>query len=287
MGYTNIDIDLLRTLDVACDLGAFVKAATHLGRSQSALSLQMKKLEEMIGRPLFRKNGRGLVLTETGTLLLGYARRILALNDEALRAARGLQDGDALRLGLPGELTEQWLSVLLRRFHLEFPDLQILAHVGREQELADKVADGELDIALSFGDERRQIGEKIGSCPLAWFAGPGATPVIGQTLSLVALGGDCLFRRRAEAVLDGAGIAWRLALASPSLPGLWSAVGAGIGVTLRAVAGRGEGMAFQMRPGLLPAPSEVPLILLERQRSDAPLVRLRALLLEQAALLTP
>src|SRR3979411_1392171 len=86
---TNLDIDFLRTLVSAEDLGGMNRAAEQVGRSQSAVSQQMRKLEEKIGQRLFRKQGRGLVLTEPGELLLKYARRMLALNDEAIAALKG------------------------------------------------------------------------------------------------------------------------------------------------------------------------------------------------------
>ena len=89
MQLANLDIDVLRTLAVAMDLGGFSKAAERLGRSQSAVSLQMRRLEERVGRPLFRREGRRLALTDAGDVVLGYARQILELNDQAVAAARG------------------------------------------------------------------------------------------------------------------------------------------------------------------------------------------------------
>lgn len=85
----NLDMDVLRALVIAMEHGSFARAAERLGRTQSAISLRMKKLEEQVGKPLFRKAGRTVAPTEAGHLLLGYARRIVALNDEALSAARG------------------------------------------------------------------------------------------------------------------------------------------------------------------------------------------------------
>src|SRR6266446_2345916 len=98
---TNLDIDFLRTLVSAEDLGGMNRAAEQVGRSQSAVSQQMRKLEEKIGQRLFRKQGRGLALTEPGELLLKYARRILALNDEAVAALRGAGLEGVVRFGLP------------------------------------------------------------------------------------------------------------------------------------------------------------------------------------------
>jgi len=96
MELANLDMDVLRTLAVAMDLGGFGKAAERLGRSQSAVSLQMRRLEERVGRPLFRREGRGLGLTDAGDVVLGYARQILELNDQAVAAARGIEQAHAV-----------------------------------------------------------------------------------------------------------------------------------------------------------------------------------------------
>jgi DNA-binding transcriptional LysR family regulator len=106
----NLDIDVLRTLAVAIDLGGFSKAAERLGRSQSAVSLQMRRLEERVGRPLFRREGRGLALTDAGDVVLGYARQILELNDQAVAAARGIAIGGSVRFGVPQDFGDSWLQ---------------------------------------------------------------------------------------------------------------------------------------------------------------------------------
>ena len=96
----NLDMNVLRSLVIAMEHGGFARAAERLGRTQSAISLQMKKLEEQVGRPLFRKVGRRVALTDAGDLLLEYARRMVALNDEALSAARALaKDGGVGQAG--------------------------------------------------------------------------------------------------------------------------------------------------------------------------------------------
>lgn len=103
---TNLDMDVLRALVIAMEHGGFARAAERLGRTQSAISLQMKKLEEQVGQPLFRKAGRTVALTDAGDLLLGYARRLVALNDEALSAARGEAMDGTSRVGFPQDLAE-------------------------------------------------------------------------------------------------------------------------------------------------------------------------------------
>lgn len=149
---TNLDMDVLRALVIAMEHGGFARAAERLGRTQSAISLQMKKLEEQVGQPLFRKVGRTVALTDAGDLLLGYARRLVALNDEALSAARGRAMDGAVRVGFPQDLAERWLPAVLGSFHRAHPRVHVEAQVGRGRELRARVAQGALDLALAFGE---------------------------------------------------------------------------------------------------------------------------------------
>src|SRR6516225_5173307 len=111
-----LDMDALRTMVVGTELGSFERAASHLGRSQSAVSMQLKKLERQAGRPLFRRNGRGLVPTEAGDALLAYARRIVALNDEAAASLGATVAAASVRLGLPQDFFEDVMAEVLTRF---------------------------------------------------------------------------------------------------------------------------------------------------------------------------
>src|SRR5258708_8066695 len=117
----NLNMDVLRTFVTGLELGRFSKAAKRLGRSQSAISTQLRRLEEQVGRPLLEKSGRGLSLTTAGERLLSYAKRILELNDEVVD---GLRDGEVegwVRLGIPQDFAEGWLTRLLGRFPRPHP----------------------------------------------------------------------------------------------------------------------------------------------------------------------
>src|ERR1700761_6250855 len=104
MGRINLDLDVLRTLIAAQDLGGFNRAADQVGRTQSAVSQQIRRLEGQLGQALYRKSGRGLALTEAGDVMLAYARKILELNDDAVAAIRGVAVGGTVRFGLPSDL---------------------------------------------------------------------------------------------------------------------------------------------------------------------------------------
>ncbi len=229
----NLDISILRTLVTAQDLGGFGRAAEQIGRSQSAVSLQMRKLERQLGEPLFRKQGRGLALTEAGDAVLAYARRILELNDEAVAAVRGAAIDGRVRFGMPGDFAETWLPAVLGRFKRAHPAVRIEASVDRNAVLLERLDKGQLDLALVFGGGARGDAETLTRLPMAWIGDRERSWSAGEPVPLAVFEPPCVFRQPATAALDAAGIPWRIAFSSPSLSALWAAVDAGLGITVR------------------------------------------------------
>ncbi len=258
----NLDMDVLRTFVTGIDLGSFAKAADRLGRSPSAISLQMRKLEDQVGQTLLRRNGRGLALTEPGEMLLGYARRLLDLNDAAVSAVAAPALSGSVRLGLPQDFTETGLPTVLARFARLHPALRVEVHVERDAVLRSELEAGRLDLALVWDATGAGEGSLVAHLPLVWIGprsgdGGAAHDLISHPLPLALFGPPCLFRHTALKALDAAGIPWRVAFSSPGLAGLWAAVAAGLGVTLRTP----HGLPPSLRPldpdeaGLPPLPS--------------------------------
>jgi len=275
MSRINLDLDVLRTLVAAEELGGFNRAADQVGRSQSAVSHQIRRLEEQLGETLYRKNGRGLALTEAGDVMLAYARKMLALNDDAVAAVRGVAVDGTVRFGLPSDLAETWLSTTLGRFKRAHPAVLIEAIVDRNATLLEQLDKGQLDLALAFGDEGRSDAQPLAKLPMTWI-GPASgetTLVLDTPLPLVMYGPPCFFRRAGIEALDNAGIPWRTALTSPSLHGLWAAVDAGLGITLRTALGLPRSLAvIDARTGLPPVPT-ITLCLHDARREPTPAVR--------------
>lgn len=227
------DMDALRTMVVGTELGSFARAATQLGRSQSAVSMQLRKLEQQTGRPLFRRSGRGLVPTEAGDALLAYARRIIALNDEAAASVGAIAAVATVKLGLPQDFAEDVLPDIMLRFARPWPLVHIEAHIGRNYRLEEDVQAGRLDVALAFAPAGAEApGTRVASLPMAWLgtrnAGSGRGP-----LPLVLFDHPCLFRQAAFDTLEDRGTRYRLSLTTPSLTGVWAALRSGLGVTVR------------------------------------------------------
>lgn len=281
------DLDVLRTFVSGVELGSFAKAADRLGRSTSAVSAQLKKLEEQLDAPVLRKAGRGMELTSSGETLLAYARRLLELNDDAVAALRGADLAGSVRLGMQQDFGEHLLTEVLGRFARAHAQVSIEARVGRNAQLIEQVGAGQLDLALAWdktGDW--PYAHRLGHLPMRWLAGAQAElPAHGHDtpLPLVMLDAPCLMRSAAIDALDRAGIAWRVVFTSTSLSGVWAAVAACLGVTVRTPVGMPAGLRL-LDPALLPPLPHIGLSLLQSEAQLNPVAhRLREIVLEAVA----
>jgi len=233
------DLDVLRTFVTGVDMGSFAKAADRLGRSTSAVSAQLKKLEDQLGMPVLRKEGRGMTTTPAGESLLGYARRLLELNDEAANAVRGAELAGSVRLGIQQDFGEQMLTEVLGRYTRVHPQVRIEARVARNSELMELLEGGKLDLALAWDNgAAAPLAVDVGRLPMRWIGPADETRLAldgttGEPLPLVMMDAPCIMRSAAIRALDQAGIAWRIAFTSPGLSGVWAAAAAGLGLTVR------------------------------------------------------
>jgi DNA-binding transcriptional LysR family regulator len=277
-------MDVLRTLVVATDLGGFGKAAARLGRTQPAISLQMKRLEDQVGETIFRKQGRGVMLTDAGDILLGYARRIIALNDEAMSATRGIGMQGTVRLGLPQDFAEKWLRTVLLRFHRTQPNIYFEVHCGRTRDLQEQVLRGSLDIALAFGEANSftQASDVIAHLPIVWVGSQEFDrKKHTTTLPLAVLDAPCVFRERGIGALVSAGQSWRISFCSHSLAGLWGAVDAGLGITARTLFEIPDGLRILDKRSDLPELGTISLALYLSPRGCRPFIeQLQAIIVE-------
>lgn len=282
----HFDLDALRSFVLGVDLGGFARAADRVGRSPSAVSAQLRKLEEQIGAPILKKSGRSLVLTPTGELFLGYARRLVALNDEAAFAVRGRELSGSVRLGLQEDFGEHLLSRLLGDFARAHPQVTVEVHLVRNTELLRRMTEGGLDLALAW-DTGAVLphGRDLGSLPLCWIGPAEPLPqAAGQALPLVVFEAPCLMRSAATAALDAAGLPWRVAVASQSLVGVWTAVGAGLGLTVRTRVGLPA--SLRVREDLPPLPTVGLKLYRAAERQSAAVERLGEILVDAVAGLT-
>jgi len=281
---THLDLDVLRSFVAGVDLGSYARAADRLGRSTSALSAQLKKLEEQLGVPVLRKSGRGLVPTAEGELMLSYARRLLALNDAAVLAVRGSRLGGRVRVGLQEDFGEGLLTEVLGLFARTHPAVTVEARIARNLALETALASAELDLILAWQAE--PDSSCVQQLPLCWIGDPAladAWLASGEPLPLVVFEAPCVMRSHAVAALDAAGIPWRVAFTSSSLAGIWAAVQAGLGLTVRTGIGKPTTLA---RLSSLPPLPEVGIVLKRGPGIDsAALARLQGIVAERLAAL--
>jgi len=252
MTKTNLNMDVLRTFVTGVRLGNFSKAATRIGRSQSAISLQIRRLEQQVGVQLFSRDGRSLTLSEAGKTLYGYAERMIDLNDEAIETvAKKDVEGD-IRLGIPPDLAETWLPHMLARFSRSHPGVSMEARVDRNATLLEDVAEKRLDVALVWdrGPPGAAAGEQVAELPIIWIAADGNAFSPSDKLPLVVMGEPCLFRAHGLSTLRNAGMDWRITFTSSSLAGLWAATSAGLGLAIRTPAALPVGLSALTHPSL-------------------------------------
>ena len=226
---TNLPTELLRSFVAIVDSGSMLKATERVFVTQSALSLQMKRLEETVLTPLFHRDGRRLTLTASGTALLGHAREILALNDRAVVALTGDALVGPVRVGLVQDFAETLLSGVLARFTQLNPEVQLQVRVAGSPELLDLLAGDRLDVVLCMGAPEDSAAVRV--APMVWHGDPELAK--RSVLPLAILEPPCRFRDAALAALERDGRPYRVALETPSLSALRAAVEAGLAVTCR------------------------------------------------------
>ena len=237
--WMQLDLDLLRTFVTLHRTGGFTRAGEFLGRSQPAISLQLKRLEERVGAPVFQREGRSMALTPSGELLLDYAQRILSLHDEAASRLRLPPVQGYLRLGIMEELGPWSLPKVLSSFVRIFAEANLELEVKPSSELLTDLGRGRLDFAFATFDAAAGEALPAWTEALAWVAQEGApapTPIEGR-LPLVALQEPSRHRQIALDTLKRAGWSVEVVCTSSTMVGVRAAVAAGIGI---AAVGRGD-----------------------------------------------
>ena len=224
----NLQIDYLRTFIEVADTKGFTRAGIQVNRSQSAVSMQIKRLENEIGKPLFERIGKKAKLTAEGNILIKYARQIVKEHDDAVVALSKPWLKGFIRFGSPEHYTSGVLPNLLARFASSYPDVLVEMRCENSDKIKEAVDKGELDIGLCT-----QIsggGQVIYHDPVVWVSNPGFVVPKNKALSLAVFEEDCIFRTWALEALEKAGITYRIVYVSRSISGLLDAVRAGLAI---------------------------------------------------------
>ncbi|HZH26500.1 MAG TPA: LysR substrate-binding domain-containing protein [Azospirillaceae bacterium] len=225
------DIDLLRALVAVVDTGGFTAAAERLNRTQSAVSMQIKRLEGVCGRRLLERARSGVRPTEAGERLVAHARRILMLHDAAVQDLTGAQADGKVRLGMPDDYAATFLPPVIARFQAAFPRVEVEVRCELSVHLAAEVEAGRLDVALVTRRPGTASGRFVRREPLVWVGAAGHRPELADPVPLCVFPDACLFRPHMTAALESAGRRWRVAFTSGSHSGVLSAVACGLGLS--------------------------------------------------------
>jgi DNA-binding transcriptional LysR family regulator len=231
-----MDLELLRSFVSVVDAGGFTRASERVHRTQSTVSQQIRRLEDGVGRQLLVRKGKRVSLTDEGEQLLAYARRILALADEARDAIARPSHDEVVRLGIPEDFAAYRLAQLLSKFVRSRPNLRLDVRCDVSLHLRRDLARGEFDVALvkrDAGDESETGAVAAWPERLRWVASKRFPVDFDQDpLPLAVFEQGCLYRRRAIHLLEAAGRSWRVAYTSPNLAGIQAAVSVGLGVSI-------------------------------------------------------
>ena len=231
MGATDLQLDWLRSFVAVVDSGSLSAAAPTVHRSQSAVSMQLKKLEDAVGRPVLLRGPRQLELTQTGTELLGYARRLLEVHAEALTALHGPQLSGRVRLGVPDDYATSYLTPVLRSFASRHTGVEIELNCEQSTVLIPKVQRDELDLALVSRDTSRR-GALLFREPLVWVGAAAFEAWRRDPLPVAVYEPGSLARSEALAALSAHKRAYRVVYNSSSLAGQLAAVASGLAVAV-------------------------------------------------------
>ena len=231
----NLDLDLLRTFVAVADLNTFAAAAAAVCRTQSAVSQQMQRLEQLVGKELFARHGRNKLLTEHGIQLLGYARKILRFNDEACMSLMFSNLQGVLTLGASDESADTILPFLLNRISSVYPKLALDVSVKRNAVMVEMLNEHKVDLVVTTHRPGQFDCLTLRTSPTHWYCAAEYVLQKGEPVPLVLLDDPSPFRDMVLTALNEANIPWRLAYVASTLPAVRAAVKAGLGVTARPV----------------------------------------------------
>lgn len=225
-----IDPELLKTFVTIVDTGSFQRAAKRVNRTQSAVSMQINRLEKMVGYPLFVRERPTVRLTPKGELLLGYARRILELQDEAWMALSEPQPSGFVRFGIPDDYAVGLLPQILEQFAARHPQIEVEVVCATTPQLIDLVDAGSIDLALISRIPNKPIGQFVKRETLVWATSAHHATHLKNPLPLAVFQPDCFARQYAIQALSKIGWNHRIAFSSPNLAALLAVTNAGLAV---------------------------------------------------------
>ncbi|MEM9330513.1 MAG: LysR family transcriptional regulator [Pseudomonadota bacterium] len=222
-----LELDLLKTLIAIAETGNFSAAAEKVFRTPSAISMQVKRIEEIIGRTVFQRDSRSVTLTSDGLLLLEHARRVLALNNELISKFISPNISGEIRIGAGDDFAERLLPGMLSQFNRSHPSIVVEVMMENSNELIERVQHGDLDLAVivcNAGYENEHLAEQLTTEKLVWAARKGGLAAEQTPLPISVWEEGCAWRKSALDALNRAGKDYRIAFRSAYIGGQKTAV---------------------------------------------------------------
>jgi DNA-binding transcriptional LysR family regulator len=226
-----LQIGLLKTFLAIIDTGGFTSASQRVHRTQSAISMQVKRLEDTIGQPLFERTGRSFRITAEGEVLVPYARRLLKLHEETVAAMIKPNVAGAVKIGIIDDYALRFLPNILSRFAAAYPQVQVTVRCEPTSLLVPALENGELDLVLVNGNPGED-GEIIRHDQAVWVTSANHLTHEEDPLPLAVFHAECIFRKWALEALDAINRRYRVAYQSPSVAGIIATVSAGLAVAI-------------------------------------------------------
>lgn len=231
----NLPMDLLRAFVSVAQLNSITKAGEMLGRSQPAVSLQIKRLEELLGESLLIRNGKNLELSETGERFYSHANQILSLNDLALSQFSKSSISGKVRLGIPSEFATILLPKIVSRFAKAYPNVTLEVNCELSKNLRSKTGKASHDLILALQDNPNETkDELVKTDELVWVTSTDHNTHKLPIVPLIAAAQGCIYRQRAIGLLDRIKQPWQIVYTIPDLTGIQYAIQEGLGVTVLA-----------------------------------------------------
>ncbi|NOX40288.1 MAG: LysR family transcriptional regulator [Alphaproteobacteria bacterium] len=277
----NLDMTALRSFVAVAESGGVTRAAGFLNLTQSAVSMQLKRLEESLGQSLLDRSARRIGLTAQGEQLLGYGRRMLALNDEVYGRLTGQSFEGEIALGVPSDIVYPYIPGVLKHFAEMYPRVRVHLISSYTKGLKRKFERGECDLILTTEAGIDDGGETLVTLPLVWIGAPGGSVWKIRPLRL-AFEHNCLFRGGVQEALDRAGIDWEMAVESDSTRTIEASVAADLAVHACIEGSRPEYLEDIDHGGHLPELSKIRINMYMAERTQSPLAAELAALVRQA-----
>lgn len=263
----HLDLTALRSFVTVADVGGVTRAAGYLNLTQSAVSMQIKRLEDSLGLTLFLRAARKLALSPEGEQLMSYGRRLLALNDEALSQLSAAACAGEIRLGVPHDVVYPSIPGILRRMAQAYPRVRINLVSSFTLLMKQDFAGGAFDVMLTTEEAPDTGAEVLSQRQLVWVGAPGGNAWQRRPLRL-GFKDTCIFRHRAQSALDGAGIVWETATGGESEQAVEATVAADLAVSVRMVGSIPEGTVPIGADNQLPSVGEMKLALYRNNRRN-------------------